>query len=67
MKSDVLHDAVALVEDAEHGNPLRHRRDPRLIWARRNRGVADDRLRVILICAPVACADGKGQQGGRCG
>jgi len=28
VKRNVLDDAVALVEDADHGDPLRHRRDP---------------------------------------
>jgi hypothetical protein len=67
MKRDVLDNAVALIEDAEHGNPLRHRRDAGLIAARRDRGVGDGCLRVVLLRAPVACADGEGQQDGRCG
>jgi len=34
MKRDILHDAVALVEDAEHRDALRHRRHSGLAPAR---------------------------------
>jgi hypothetical protein len=35
MKRDVLDDAVALVEDPEHRDALRHRRNVRLVGDRR--------------------------------
>jgi hypothetical protein len=54
VKRDVLDDAVALVEDAEHRDTLGHRGDARLGYARRDSGVGDHRLRAILGLFPAA-------------
>jgi hypothetical protein len=35
MQRDVANDAIALVEDRQHRDPLRHRRDPGLACGRR--------------------------------
>ena len=45
MKSHVLYQAVALVENADDRDTLRHRSHARLIDAGRRRGVGDDRRR----------------------
>jgi hypothetical protein len=66
MKRDVLDDAVALVEDAEDGDPLRHRRHARLVDARRHRGVGNDRLRGMLLVATAARREREDSQE-RCG
>jgi hypothetical protein len=59
MKRNRLNDPVALVEDAEHRNPLRHRRDatqPR----RSRRGPPGGRQRgILLLSAPPARGEGK--------
>jgi hypothetical protein len=63
MKRHRLHDAVALVEDAEHGNALRHRGDR----------LADGaRLRLLSRCHLVlrllaAAARGHGEREEQCG
>jgi hypothetical protein len=66
VQSDVLDDAVALVEDAEGCDPLAHRGDARLIDARRRGGVHDHRLRAILLVTAGAGGERERQycQGG---
>jgi hypothetical protein len=51
LERHVLNDAVALVEDSEHRNPLRHRRDPTLARGRRRRVRRCRREPVFLLCA----------------
>jgi hypothetical protein len=56
MKRDVFDDSVALVEYAEHRNPLRHRGDAGLARPRRRGDVANGpSLRVLLLAAVAAC------------
>jgi hypothetical protein len=52
MERDILHDAVALVEDAENGDALRHRRHANLRAARPGR--LPDRSRAVLRLLPTA-------------
>jgi hypothetical protein len=52
MQSDVLDDAVALVEDPEHRDALRHRRDTGLAGGG-HRPVRGGR-RLVLLFAPAA-------------
>jgi hypothetical protein len=66
MKRDVLNDAVALIEDAKDGDPLRHRRHARLIDAWRHSGIGNDRLRGILLIAAAARREREDSQQ-RCG
>jgi hypothetical protein len=54
VERDVLDDAVALVEDAEHGDPLRHRRDARLTVRRRGRVPRRGERRALLLGALAA-------------
>jgi hypothetical protein len=64
VERDILHDAVALVEDAEDGDALRHRSDSAL--ARRGRRRLFGRLngRVLLFPASPARSEGKRKQPG---
>jgi hypothetical protein len=62
MQRDILDDAVALVEDAEGRDPLRHRGHPRLVGARRDGGVGDRRLGSILFLAAAAACEGQREQ-----
>jgi hypothetical protein len=65
VQSDVLDDPVALVEDAEDRDPLRHRRDPRLVDAGRRRSVGDHRPGGIFV-APLPAARGEQERDNRC-
>jgi len=65
---DVARDAIALVEEPEHRDPLRHRSRPR---RHRGHGLGDvDRLRlglvgeILLILAPARPAGGKAEDKG---
>jgi hypothetical protein len=49
MKRDVLDDPVALVEDAEHRDALRHRRDAALPCGVRRAPAGDGRRGVLLL------------------
>jgi hypothetical protein len=60
MQRDTLHDPVALVEDAEHGNPLRHRRHAALAGCGRHHLARGRQRRVVLLVAAIA--RGKRQQ-----
>jgi hypothetical protein len=62
VERDVLHDAVALVEDGENGDALRHRGHARLVRTRRDGGVGDDRSRRILLVAAAARRKGERDQ-----
>jgi hypothetical protein len=62
MERHGLHDAVALVEDAERGHALPHRGHARLIAADRRRGVADHRFRRIFLAAFAAGGEGERHQ-----
>jgi hypothetical protein len=53
MKRDRLNDAVALVEDAEHRDALRHRRDAALA-VRGRRDLPGDRGGSILLLGTLA-------------
>jgi hypothetical protein len=58
LQGDVADDAVALVQQPEHGDPLRHRRDPRLAPGR-GRDAGRHRLAVrFLLGRLVAAAAG---------
>jgi hypothetical protein len=61
VKRDILHQSVALVEDAQHRDPLGHGRHSGLIGAGRHRGVGDHRTRVILLLG-LAAARGERQR-----
>jgi hypothetical protein len=65
VQSDGLDDAVALVENAEHCDPLAHRRDARLIDARRSRGIGDHRLRGILLVTAAGAPGERERQDGQ--
>jgi hypothetical protein len=65
VQGDVLDDPVALVEDAEDRDPLRHRSEPRLVDARRCGGIGDHRRRRVLL-APLPAARGEHERNGRC-
>jgi hypothetical protein len=62
MQSDVLDDAVALVEDSEHRDALRHRRHPGLADAGRCRGVGDGHRAILRLIAPAARGDAQHKQ-----
>ena len=49
MESDVLNDPVALVEDPEDRDALRHRRDPALAVRRRGRLLAPRKRGILLL------------------
>jgi hypothetical protein len=66
VKSDRLHDAVALVEDAEHGDPLRHRRDTALPGGSR-RYVGGRRPRRILLLLTSAARGQRAEKQQWCG
>jgi len=51
MKRDVLDDAVALVEDAEHRHPLRHRSDAALAVGGRPDLTPADRIALLRVAA----------------
>jgi hypothetical protein len=53
MERHVLHDAVALIEDAENGHSLRHRRDSTLAVGRRG-GLPRRRRSPILLLGALA-------------
>jgi hypothetical protein len=55
MERYVLDDAVALVEDAEDGNPLRHRSDAALPGRCRGDLLAGCGRVLLLVAAPAAC------------
>jgi hypothetical protein len=67
MESDVLDDAVALVEEPEDGDPLAHRRYAGLIDAWRSRGVGNDRPRCILFVATAPAGREREDNQHRCG
>jgi hypothetical protein len=54
-KLDVAHDAVSLIEDAEHRDALGHRSHPRLASARRPHGLAA-RSALFLLALGAAAA-----------
>jgi hypothetical protein len=58
MENDVLDEAVALVEDADHRHPLRHRRDSGRALAQRRRALPDRRRRA-LVTLPRLAAGGE--------
>jgi len=62
MQSDILDDAVALVEDAEHGHALGHWRDPGMIGADGHRRIADDRPRIVALVVAAPPASGEGER-----
>ena len=67
MKSNVLNDSIALVEDAEHGDPLRHWRYAALPVCSRTDLVRPRRSSVLLAIALAARDKRKrGEQGCRC-
>jgi hypothetical protein len=49
VQGDVLHDAIALVEDPDHGDALGHRRDPSLAGRGRRRLPRPWQWRVLLL------------------
>jgi hypothetical protein len=61
MEADVLGDAVALVEDPQHGDALRHRSHAGLVGGGADRSVRR-RTRTILLFA-AASAAGKRKHG----
>ena len=54
VKRDILDDAVALVEDAEHRDPLRHRRHAALAGCGRRRPAVAAGSGGVLLLAPLA-------------
>jgi hypothetical protein len=54
MQRDILHDAVALVEDAEDRDALRHRRDSALTGRSRGHFAPAGTRRVLLLAAASA-------------
>jgi hypothetical protein len=54
VERDILDDAVALVEDAEHRDPLRHRRDAALAVGGRCNLPRGGRRRILLLASPPA-------------
>jgi hypothetical protein len=54
VKRDVLGDSVALVEDAEHRDALRHRRDAGLVRRRRRGGIPRRLSRLLLLFATAS-------------
>jgi len=54
MKRDVLYDAVALVEDAQHGDALRHWRHPGGARRSRSRPLRGCHRRILRLTAAVA-------------
>jgi len=54
MEGDVLDDAVTLVEDAEHGDALRHRRHAPLAVRGRGRLLGRGERRAVLLGALAA-------------
>jgi len=62
MQSDILDDAVALVEDAEHGHALGHWSDARMIGADGHRRVANDRPRIVALVVAAPPASGEGER-----
>jgi hypothetical protein len=64
MQGHVLNDAVTLVENAEHGDPLRHRRHAALARSGRDRLAGDRGLGIPLLRAPAAGGEReRGKQG----
>jgi hypothetical protein len=61
MQRDILDDAVALVEDAEHRHPLRHRRHTAL--AVRGRGDLLSRRQRLVLRFPALPARGERERG----
>jgi hypothetical protein len=53
VQGDILHDAVALVEDAENGDAPRHRRDATLSGRSRRRLFARDGGVLSLLAPPA--------------
>jgi hypothetical protein len=64
VERDILHDAVALVEDAEDGDALRHRRYAALPRRRRRRLVCGWGRVLLLTPAPARAEAKRKQQGG---
>jgi hypothetical protein len=62
MERDVLHDAVALVEDAEHRDPLSHRRDARLVDAGRRPSAGRRLLAASLLLGTAAAGERQRKQ-----
>jgi hypothetical protein len=65
MQRDILHDAVALVEDAEHRDALRHRRRPALPGRGRRHVLARGR-RIFLLMAATAARSQRERNQQRC-
>jgi hypothetical protein len=59
MQRDVLHDAVALVEDSNDCDALRHGRDAALSGRRRGRLVCRSNRLILLFCAAPATGEAK--------
>jgi len=57
----VLDDAIPLVEDAEHRNPLAHRRYAGRVGAQRHGRIGDDRLGRIFL-GSLAASSNKGER-----
>jgi hypothetical protein len=66
VQRDVLHDAVAFVEDAENRDALRHRRDAALTGSRRGHILRGWPGRVLLLGAASASGEREHHQQ-RCG
>ena len=64
LQRQVANDAVALVEQAQHGDPLGHRRDPRLIGGGARHGDRDGIAFARLLEAAVAA--GQRREQGQC-
>jgi hypothetical protein len=62
VKRNVLDDPVALVEDAEHRDPLRHRRHPALAVSRRRRLPRRRQRDSLLLVALAARRKGQHRQ-----
>jgi hypothetical protein len=62
MKGDVLHDPVALVEDAEDRRALRHRCHSGRVRAQRHRRIFDDRLGRVFLGALAAASGSKNER-----
>lgn len=62
VKSDVFHNAVALVEDAKDSDPLRHRRHSGLIGRDRSRPIASRARSGLRLIRAIAGREGQPEQ-----